>query len=149
MPIGATIPYAGGAAPSGWLLCNGQTVSRTTYAALFAVLGSGASPYGLGDGSTTFTLPDLRDRTPVGASGTKAVGSTGGAATVNLQHSHGITASAGASASGTDGYGGGAGVLNTAGHTHPVTASSDNQLSTAQSVQNPYQALNYIIYAGV
>ncbi len=56
-------PFAGSAAPSGWLLCDGAAVSRTQYAALFAVIGT---TYGAGDGSTTFNLPDLRGRVPVG-----------------------------------------------------------------------------------
>lgn len=56
-PSGAITAYAGTSAPVGYLLCNGAAVSRTTYAALFAVLGS---TYGDGDGSTTFNLPDLR-----------------------------------------------------------------------------------------
>lgn len=64
MPSGAVIPFAGSAAPSGFLLCSGQAVSRTTYAALFAAI---ASVYGAGDGSTTFNVPDLRGREPVGA----------------------------------------------------------------------------------
>ncbi len=55
--------YAGSSAPSGWLLCYGQAVSRTTYATLFAVIGT---TYGVGDGTTTFNVPDLRGRIPVG-----------------------------------------------------------------------------------
>jgi len=56
-PIGSIVSYAGAAAPSGYLLCNGAAVSRTTYAALFAAIGT---TYGVGNGSTTFNLPDLR-----------------------------------------------------------------------------------------
>lgn len=63
MPSGAVMPYAGASEPSGWLLCFGQAVSRTTYAALFAVVGT---TYGAGDGSTTFNLPDLRGRVVAG-----------------------------------------------------------------------------------
>ncbi|HNT88669.1 MAG TPA: tail fiber protein [Candidatus Hydrogenedentes bacterium] len=63
MPPGVVMPYAGAAAPAGYLLCAGQAVSRTTYAALFAVVGT---TYGAGDGSTTFGLPDLRGRGPIG-----------------------------------------------------------------------------------
>lgn len=48
----------------GWLLCNGQAVSRTTYAALFNAIGT---RYGAGDGSTTFNLPDMQGRSPIGA----------------------------------------------------------------------------------
>lgn len=52
-------------APTGWLLCNGNAVSRTTYSALWAALGTTSSPFGQGDGSTTFNLPDPRGRVPV------------------------------------------------------------------------------------
>jgi microcystin-dependent protein len=62
-PAGSLMPYAGTTAPSGWLLCFGQEVSRSTYAALFAVAGTA---YGAGDGSTTFNLPDLRGRVIAG-----------------------------------------------------------------------------------
>jgi microcystin-dependent protein len=62
-PAGAVIPFAGTSAPTGWLLCFGQAVSRTTYAALFAVT---STTYGVGDGSTTFNLPDLRGRVVAG-----------------------------------------------------------------------------------
>lgn len=63
MPPGMVMPYAGTTEPTGWLFCYGQAVSRTTYAALFAVIGT---TYGVGDGSTTFTLPDLRGRVVAG-----------------------------------------------------------------------------------
>lgn len=62
-PPGTLIAYAGQVAPPGYLLCNGQAVSRATYAALFAAIGT---TYGAGDGSTTFNLPDLRSRVPLG-----------------------------------------------------------------------------------
>jgi microcystin-dependent protein len=58
----------------------GQTLSRTTYATLWA-LANGVNGFGVGDGSTTFTLPDWRGRFPLGVSGSYALGSTGGAAT--------------------------------------------------------------------
>lgn len=63
LPAGAVIPYAGSAAPAGWLLCGGQAVSRSDYAALFAIIGT---TYGAGNGSTTFNLPDLRGRVVAG-----------------------------------------------------------------------------------
>lgn len=84
MPVGAVLPYAGINAPSGnWLLAYGQAVSRTTYADLFAAL---STTYGVGDGSTTFNIPDLRGRVIAGKDdmgGTSAnrltnPGSTGG-----------------------------------------------------------------------
>lgn len=57
MPVGAVIPFPMNLVPNGWLAANGAAVSRTTYAALFAYLGT---TFGAGDGSTTFNLPDLR-----------------------------------------------------------------------------------------
>ena len=62
--IGSMIPYGGTTAPSGWILCYGQAISRTTYSALFAIVGIA---FGAGDGATTFNVPDLRGRYPVGA----------------------------------------------------------------------------------
>ena len=63
-PTGVMAPYAGATAPTGWLLCDGTAVSRTTYAALFAIT---STTYGVGNGTTTFNVPDLRGRIPVGA----------------------------------------------------------------------------------
>jgi microcystin-dependent protein len=80
-PIGEVTMFFGVDAPTGWLLCQGQAVSRTTYAALFREIGTAA---GAGNGSTTFNIPDLRDRVPVGVSGTKARGTTGGVDSVTL-----------------------------------------------------------------
>ena len=71
-PVGVIIPFAGTSVPTGYLLCNGAAVSRTDYANLFAAIGT---LYGAGDGSTTFNLPDARDRVLQGASGTHSVGS--------------------------------------------------------------------------
>ena len=64
MPTGAVSPYAGSAAPTGWLLCYGQAISRATYATLFAAI---STTYGIGDGTTTFNLPDMRGRVAAGA----------------------------------------------------------------------------------
>lgn len=64
VPIGAMMAYGGVTAPTGWLLCYGQAVSRTTFAALFAVLGTA---YGDGDGTSTFNIPDKRGRASIGA----------------------------------------------------------------------------------
>ncbi len=63
-PIGSINAYGGSAAPSGWLLCDGSAVSRTTYTDLFAAIGT---TFGTGDGSTTFNLPDMRGIFPRGA----------------------------------------------------------------------------------
>lgn len=61
---GMIFPYAGSSAPTGFLLCDGSAISRTTYAGLFAVI---STTYGVGDGSTTFNIPDLRGSMIVGA----------------------------------------------------------------------------------
>ena len=81
IPKGTILPYGGSAAPTGFLLCNGAAVSRTTYADLFAVIGT---TYGSGDGSTTFNLPNSENlvtsvNTSVPIKGTgKALGFTDG-----------------------------------------------------------------------
>jgi microcystin-dependent protein len=62
-PVGLVSPFAGSTAPTGWLLCGGQAVSRTTFTALFGALGT---TYGAGDGTTTFNVPDLRGRVAFG-----------------------------------------------------------------------------------
>lgn len=68
-PTGMITPYSGTSAPSGWLLCDGSAVSRSTYATLFAVT---STTFGTGDGSTTFNLPNLQSRMPIGVgTGTK------------------------------------------------------------------------------
>ena len=79
IPTATIVPWSSASVPSGFLECNGQEVSRSTYSALFAIVGT---TYGAGDGSTTFLVPDLQDNTPVGKSNNKALGSTGGANTV-------------------------------------------------------------------
>jgi microcystin-dependent protein len=89
VPTGALTAFAGASAPTGWLLCEGQAVSRTTYSALFGVL---SITYGTGDGSTTFNLPDLRSRFPVGK-GTATWSDTlneksGSADAIVVSHSH-------------------------------------------------------------
>lgn len=64
LPAGVIQMFAGSTAPSGWLICDGSTVSRRIYSDLFKVIGT---TYGAGDGNTTFTLPDMRGRVPMGA----------------------------------------------------------------------------------
>lgn len=99
---------AGATAPPGWLVCNGAAVSRTTYAGLFAAIGT---TWGVGDGSTTFNVPDLRGRVPrgVAASGTgNTLGGTFGADThthTGPSHTH-TGPSHTHSVSGTSGSGG-------------------------------------------
>lgn len=81
MPSGSLMPYAGSSAPIGYLLCDGAAISRTTYSALFALVGT---TYGSGDGSLTFNIPDLRGRVIAGqddmggSSADRLTGFTGG-----------------------------------------------------------------------
>lgn len=93
-PIGAIAPFAGVTTPQNWLLCDGREVSREIYSELFAVIGT---TWGAGDGSTSFNLPDLRNRMPVGAGDDYTLASKGGekehTLTVNEMpaHTHGIS----------------------------------------------------------
>ena len=84
-PTGGLIMWGTGTAPSGWLLCAGAAVNRTTYAALFAVIGT---TFGVGDGSTTFNLPNYTNRMPYGTT----LAATGGSAdAVVVSHTHTAT----------------------------------------------------------
>lgn len=91
MPTGSLIPFAGSSAPASWLLADGSAVDRTTYAALFAVIGTS---YGIGNGTTTFNLPNMKGRSAFGydstASEFNALGKTGGQKTVGA-HAHHVT----------------------------------------------------------
>ena len=73
VPVGALMPYGGSAAPTDWLLCDGSSMSTTTYAALFAVIG-----YTYGGSGANFNLPDLRGRTAFGKDNMNNVPGTGG-----------------------------------------------------------------------
>jgi microcystin-dependent protein len=87
MPSGAMLQWPTATAPSGFLLCTGAAVSRTIYAALFAVIGT---TFGAGDGTTTFNLPDFDNRFPVGAGDLYTVAATGGSKdAVVVSHTHG------------------------------------------------------------
>ena len=83
-PAGIIMPFAGTVAPENYLFCDGSAVSRTSYATLYAVIGD---TFGAGDGSTTFNLPDLGGRVPLGVSQSHALGTTGGSETVTLTES--------------------------------------------------------------
>ncbi|WP_104137213.1 tail fiber protein [Cryobacterium sp. Y62] len=99
IPSGNIEMTARATAPGGWLLCQGQAISRTTYASLFADI---STAYGTGDGSTTFNVPDFRGRVPVGLDSSQtefdALGEAYGAKTHTLTvaemptHAHSINA---------------------------------------------------------
>ena len=104
-PVGVVLPFAGNVAPGGYLLCDGQAVSRETYSTLFSVIGI---TFGSGNGSTTFNVPDLRGEFIRGLDGGRGVdsgrvlGSAQGSA--NLSHTHtGTTASGGPTSTGSAG----------------------------------------------
>ena len=86
---GMFMPYGGTSAPLGYLMCDGSAVSRSTYAALFTVIGTA---YGVGDGSTTFNLPDLRQRFVLGKA-TAGTGATLGGTGGNIDHTHPLNSS--------------------------------------------------------
>ena len=96
--VGEIKMWGTSSAPSGYLICNGAAVSRTTYAALYAVYGT---TFGTGDGSTTFNLPNFTDRMPIGAGSTYSLAATGGAATTTISsanlpsHTHSFSATSG------------------------------------------------------
>ena len=71
VPTGSLVPFAGTTVPSGYLLCNGANISRTTYSKLFGVIGT---KYGAGNGSTTFGLPNFNNRFIEGTTDTSKVG---------------------------------------------------------------------------
>jgi microcystin-dependent protein len=79
IPTATIVPWSSSSIPTGFLECNGQAVSRSTYSALFAVV---STTYGTGDGSSTFNVPDLQDNVAVSKSPNKTLASTGGANTV-------------------------------------------------------------------
>lgn len=158
-PSGTVVPFAGTSAPTGWLFCFGQAVSRTTYADLFTALGT---TFGVGDGSTTFTLPDLRGRIPggkddmggsaasrltTGGSGVNGttLGASGGAETHTLSsaqmpsHSHTVAAT-----TNRENASGGSGTVAVVGGVSTMTSNTEGSGSSHNNTQ-PTIVLNYII----
>jgi microcystin-dependent protein len=151
VPVATIAQTALAAAPTGWLLCDGSAVSRTTYAALFAAIGT---TFGVGNGSTTFNVPNLRGRVIAGFDSGQAefnvLGMTGGAKT----HSHTLSSVIAAlwvgywkTRSGSSWT-----ATNSGGLTAP--GSSSTSTNTGASVEGstdasanlpPYMALNHII----
>jgi len=108
VPTGTVVQYAGTVAPSGWLVCDGTAVSRTTYSALWTALGTTSSVWGQGDASTTFNLPNMVSRLPYGGN-TGAVSPT---ITISANTDHSHTANSG---------------NQSANHSHAITSNSGNQ----------------------
>jgi len=81
MPVGAIIKWTTNTPPTNWNICNGAAVSRNDNPILFSLIGT---TYGSGDGSTTFNLPDMRDKFSIGAGGSLSLAASGG----SLNHTH-------------------------------------------------------------
>ena len=159
MPSGVVMPYAGSSAPTGFLLCDGSAISRSTYSDLFSAI---STTYGTGDGSSTFNVPDLRGRVVAGQDdmgGSSAnrltdqtgglngdtLGDTGGSETHTLSTaqmpSHTHTVAAQQQVGGDSTNRGGSGQLGAAA---TITSSSTGGDSAHNNVQ-PTIILNYII----
>lgn len=161
LPAGSLVPYAGTTAPASYLLCDGAAYSRTTYAGLFAVIGTA---YGIGDGTTTFNVPNLKGRTIFGRDAGQTefdvLGETGGQKTVQAHthtgttdvaglHHHNFSGSNsdivtnGRATEWTDAVDIDAGVTSDNGnHQHTFTT---NSAGSGVNNLNPYVVANYII----
>jgi microcystin-dependent protein len=141
MPTGSIQPWTGSSTPSGWLVCNGSAVSRTTYASLFTVI---STSFGVGDGSTTFNLPDLQGYQLVGA--TLATGPIDNTSTyrVGSNDANTITTHSSEAHSHTITYASYSEIAHTQSHSHsaaPALASSGAHTHTGTSVtSNPGQS---------
>lgn len=148
MPAGTIIAWAPQTPPDGWLVCDGSAVSRTTYATLFNAIGT---TYGAGNGTTTFNLPNLKGRVPVGRDASDAqfdsLGETGGSKTHTLSineipshnHSGGFTQTW-AIGAGQSGNGRGNDIFT---NPNPMTGSTGG--GQPHNNLQPYQVVNYII----
>lgn len=137
LPAGIIVPYGGTSAPATWLLCDGALVSRTTYATLYAAVGTS---YGVGDGSTTFGLPDLRGRLVVGKGShvdVDTLGDNDGVAEASRRPKHSHTVNSHGHEIGGGAYGG----TGTSPHDKQQTNASPGTDSQGPS----YLVVNYIV----
>lgn len=123
-PSGAMMAYGGTAAPPGYLMCDGSAVSRAEYEHLFEALGIA---YGAGDGTTTFNVPDFRQRFPLGKS-VSGTGSTLGGSGGAIDHTHTVTPAS----------------LNSISLIGIGTGADDVQVTSSAS-NPPFLSVNYII----
>jgi microcystin-dependent protein len=145
--FGGTVP------PSGWMLCNGAVVSRTTYSELFAAIGT---TYGAGDGTTTFSVPDFRGRVPTGFDATQTefdnLGETGGEKSHTLTtaempaHTHTVLGGAGVDNLDFDGVSGRFAASDAVTPYDKQTQSTGG--GAAHNNLQPYNVVNYIISIG-
>jgi microcystin-dependent protein len=165
VPTGSLIMWPSNTIPSDWKLCNGAAISRITYATLFSLLGT---TFGAGDGSTTFNLPDYRNKMPYGADAV-VVGATGGSAdAIVVSHTHTATSTSTVTdpthfhntygAYGGGGNPGGSLNINNPGGQNLATASASTGITVATTTTNtatgasgtnanlpPYLGINFII----
>jgi microcystin-dependent protein len=154
-PVGVVTAFAGSSAPAGYLLCDGAAVSRTTYSALFAIIGT---TYGAGNGSTTFNIPDLTGRIPVGKNSAtfSTLGAKGGeenhTMTINEMpaHKHSTSINSAVEYGSIGGYAAGGqsmyfGTDRPGTTTNWNTAMQNTGGGAAFNVIQPYTVLNYII----
>ena len=143
LPIGAIMPFGSDTIPDNWLLCNGQAVSRTDYQELFNTIGI---TYGSGDGFTTFNLPDLQGKIPVGLDENDTdfdtLGNTGGEKThtLTLNELPNNVISTASTGTNADGY------IARGGYTTDGNYNFGGQGQSHNIVQ-PYIVQNYIIKA--
>ena len=118
VPTGSLIMWPSNTIPSDWKLCDGSAISRVTYATLFSLLGTA---FGAGDGSTTFNLPNYKNRLPYGADAV-VVGATGGSTTITTNnlpsHTHTFSTTVSSTGSGTTSSGNAA--ISDPGHLHSL-----------------------------
>jgi len=150
-PVGCVIMYGGATdvtVPDGWLLCDGQAVSRVVFSNLFAAIGT---LYGIGDGATTFNLPDYQTSNsfPRGATNDAGRGTSGGLDEVTLTgaesgtsaHTHGING--GASAAGSDFTSNASTVEN---NDKITDATIEANADEAHENQPPFQDVHFLIH---
>jgi microcystin-dependent protein len=153
VPTGSLIMWPSNTIPSDWKLCNGAAISRVTFATLFSLLGT---TFGAGDGSTTFNLPDYRNKMPYGADAV-VVGATGGSAdAIVVSHTHTATVTDPGHFHSVTGYsvGGGPGTATGTAFGTTNTGSAVTGITVANSTTGtsgtnanlpPYLGINFII----
>ena len=154
--VGQIILFAGSTIPTGWLVCDGSAISRTTYSNLFSVLGT---TWGTGDGSTTFNIPDFRGRTAIGVGESNATGHTNHALgttdgeethTLNVtempSHSHNVISNVDYWYGNRIALGSGSGAIFWKDYDSPTRTTGGDG---AHNNMPPYATVNYIIFAGV
>lgn len=154
LPVGSIVAYSSTTIPTNWLLCDGRAISRTEYALLFSIIGT---TYGVGDGSTTFNLPNLKGRVPVGVDSSQTefdtLGETGGEKTHTLtisempKHDHTIShVAVGSNAPGYNNWE--ENIASGTGATYKASAKTNTTGGgQAHNILQPYQTTNYIIKA--